>query len=115
MVTLGPRQVGFQDLPSIMSIGLERTWNHDGAFAWYDLLAGFADRGYVFKITNLRQTQAVKNRLGGLGAFDARSGFKGAACVRCSLCLPLPPLLESTPCPAEGKAEDKLSSIENRS
>ena len=65
VVTRGPRQVGLQDLPSIMSVGLEGTRNHAGAFAWYDLLAGFADRGYVFNVTNLRQIQAVKNRPGG--------------------------------------------------
>ena len=51
--------VGVGDLASIIELGPGPSQNHAGAFAWYDLLAGFADRGYVFKISAAREINNV--------------------------------------------------------
>lgn len=55
--------VGLGGLARIFKLGPNASRNHAGAFAWYDLLAGFADRGWVFRnaaavrITRILKTQ----------------------------------------------------------
>ena len=47
------------DLASIFYLGLRESREFAGAFAWYDLLAGFADRGYIFNTVTATRIEDV--------------------------------------------------------
>ena len=62
--SLNNNAVGLGDLASIFALGDRRAANHAGAFAWYDLLAGFADQGYVFTRSAGLQIDQIRGQPG---------------------------------------------------